>query len=57
MVNGYGNCRKRSWTLGGYFFCIVNENANCSDKTLHSDTGYYASIEACKHENIGMASS
>ena len=58
-IGGYGNCQKRSWRIGGYFWCFVNENTNCSDKKVSHkyDTSfehnYYVSRQACKHVNIG----
>ena len=53
VVQGYGKCQKRSLTLGGLFFCVVDKNSNCSDTMRYRKTGHYLSAEACADLNKG----
>ena len=55
--DGYGMCRKRSSSLGGNFFCAVDEDSKCKDIRKEPKTGISVSVDACKSVNVGKVHS
>ena len=53
IVNGYGNCQRRSRRLGGRMFCIVDKDSNCNDKKESPYGGNYVSVEGCEYIDKG----